>query len=252
VVLAGILLGASCGREEQGQVRFDIVGAVGAWVDAWNTRDLDRVEDLFLTDSTVTYFSSEREGLIRGIDAVREHHVSMGFVAGGAPAESELWIEDAEYRLHNQHYVVTAVWYFGDRAASRDSIQRGPMTAVYVRVGNNSDHASYRIGHMHFSEYQERTMPAYVIANISVTDPVQYEDYKKLAGPSVAAYDGKYLVRGGTAEVLEGAWTPNRIVVLEFPSIERAKEWWNSSEYAAAIGIRHVSAESDLILVEGY
>ena len=95
-------------------------------------------------------------------------------------------------------------------------------------------------------------MPAYVIANIAVTDPVQYEDYKKLAGPSVAAYDGKYLVRGGTAEILEGDWRPNRVVVLEFPSMERAKEWWNSDSYGAAIGIRHASADSEMILVEGY
>ena len=95
-------------------------------------------------------------------------------------------------------------------------------------------------------------MPAYVIANITVSDPVRYEEYKKLAGPSVAGYDGKYLVRGGTAEVLEGGWMPNRVVVLEFPSVERAREWWNSNEYAAAIGIRHASAESEMIMVEGY
>jgi len=95
-------------------------------------------------------------------------------------------------------------------------------------------------------------MPAYVIANIEVTDPATYEEYKKLAGPSVVAYDGKYLVRGGAAEVLEGGWTPKRVVVLEFPSLERAKEWWNSESYAAAIGIRHAAARSELVLVEGY
>jgi uncharacterized protein (DUF1330 family) len=95
-------------------------------------------------------------------------------------------------------------------------------------------------------------MPAYVIANIEVTDPGQYEEYKKLAGPSVAEYDGRYLVRGGAAEILEGEWTPNRLVVLEFPSLERAREWWNSESYAAAIGIRHSAARSDILLVEGY
>jgi len=152
-LLAGALTWVSCGQEEQGQARFDIIRAVGTWVDAWNTRDLDRVDDLFLTDSTVTYFSSEREGLIRGIEAVREHHVNMGFAPGGAPAESELWIEDVNYRQPGLYYVVTAVWYFGDRTAPRDSIQHGPMTAVYVRVGNDEYNSSYRIGHMHFSEY---------------------------------------------------------------------------------------------------
>ncbi len=148
-VLVGTLTWTSCRSEEQRQAQFDVIGAVAAWVGAWNARDLDRVDDLFLTDSTVTYFSSEREGLIRGIDAVREHHVTMGFVSGGAATESELWIEDAAYRQRNPYYVVTAIWYFGDRTAPRDSIQRGPMTAVYVRVGDDS----YRIGHMHFSEY---------------------------------------------------------------------------------------------------
>ena len=95
-------------------------------------------------------------------------------------------------------------------------------------------------------------MPAYVIANIEVTDPEQYEEYKRLAGPSVAEYDGRYLVRGGAAEVLEGEWEPKRVVVLEFPSLEREREWWNSASYAAAIGIRHAAARSQLILVGGY
>ncbi len=147
-VLVGTLTWTSCRSEEQRQARFDVIGAVDAWVGTWNTRDLDRVDDLFLTDSTVTYFSSEREGLIRGIDAVREHHVTMGFVSGGTTADTELWIEHADYRQRNQHYVVTAIWYFGDRTALRDSVQRGPMTAVYVRTDDG-----YRIGHMHFSEY---------------------------------------------------------------------------------------------------
>ncbi len=94
-------------------------------------------------------------------------------------------------------------------------------------------------------------MSAYVIVDIEITDPVRYEDYKKLAAPTVAAYGGKYVVRGGRAEPLEGNRTPGRVVVLEFPSFDRAKEWWASEEYAEAKGLRHASALSEMILVDG-
>ena len=94
-------------------------------------------------------------------------------------------------------------------------------------------------------------MPAYIIVDIEVTDPVQYEDYKKLAAATVEAYDGRYIVRGGTAEQLEGDRTPNRIVVLEFPTVNRAKEWWASEDYKPAKAMRHASATSQMIVVEG-
>ncbi len=94
-------------------------------------------------------------------------------------------------------------------------------------------------------------MPAYIIVDVEVTDPVQYEDYKKLAAATVEAYDGRYIVRGGTAEQLEGDRTPNRIVVLEFPTLERAKEWWASEDYKPAKAMRHASATSQMIVVEG-
>jgi uncharacterized protein (DUF1330 family) len=94
-------------------------------------------------------------------------------------------------------------------------------------------------------------MAAYIIVDIEVTDPVQYEDYKKLAAATVAAYDGRYVVRGGTAERLEGEWTPKRVVVLEFPTVERAKEWWDSEDYRPAKSMRHAAATSQMIVVEG-
>lgn len=94
-------------------------------------------------------------------------------------------------------------------------------------------------------------MPAYVIVNIDVKDPVRYEDYKRQAAATVTAYGGRYVVRGGAAEVLEGSWTPKRIVVLEFPSMARAREWIDSPEYAPARRLRHETAESEMILVEG-
>jgi uncharacterized protein (DUF1330 family) len=94
-------------------------------------------------------------------------------------------------------------------------------------------------------------MTAYVILDIEVTDPAGYEDYKKLAPPAVALYGGKYIARGGKSETLEGDWLPNRVVVLEFPSVEKAKAWINSPEYASARALRHKYATSKTIVVEG-
>jgi uncharacterized protein (DUF1330 family) len=94
-------------------------------------------------------------------------------------------------------------------------------------------------------------MPAYVIVDIQVTDPVGYEEYKKLAPPIVAAYGGKYLARGGKTETLEGDWLPKRLVILEFESAERAKAWLNSPEYRAPRQLRHQTTKTNMVIVEG-
>jgi uncharacterized protein (DUF1330 family) len=94
-------------------------------------------------------------------------------------------------------------------------------------------------------------MAAYVITDIDVSDPVRYEDYKALSGSSAARYGGKFLVRGGPHQTLEGDWQPHRVVVLEFPSAEQAREWWSSPEYEEAKAIRRAASESRIILVEG-
>jgi uncharacterized protein (DUF1330 family) len=94
-------------------------------------------------------------------------------------------------------------------------------------------------------------MATYVIVDIEVVDPEEYEEYKKLAAPSVSVYGGRYLVRGGVVEVLEGEWETNRFVVLEFASADLARRWWGSPEYSAAKGIRHRTARTKMILVEG-
>ena len=94
-------------------------------------------------------------------------------------------------------------------------------------------------------------MAAYVIVDIKVNEPVEYEEYKRLAGPTVGAYGGRYVVRGGAAEVLEGEWVPNRLVVLEFPTAAQAKIWWGSAEYSVAKAIRQRTAHTNMVLVEG-
>jgi uncharacterized protein (DUF1330 family) len=94
-------------------------------------------------------------------------------------------------------------------------------------------------------------MPAYVIVNIEVTDPQRYREYIEVAPASIASFGGRYLARGGRAERLEGNWEPKRFVVLEFPTYERAREWWASDEYAGPKALRQASSRASMILVEG-
>ena len=94
-------------------------------------------------------------------------------------------------------------------------------------------------------------MAAYIIANIEVTDPEGYPAYLEGGRGSAEKYGGKYIVRGGKAETLEGERQPHRTVVLEFPSVEQARAWWDSPEYSAAKPFRRKAATSSFILVEG-
>ncbi|MGH7498922.1 MAG: DUF1330 domain-containing protein [Gemmatimonadales bacterium] len=94
-------------------------------------------------------------------------------------------------------------------------------------------------------------MPAYVVVQIAIEDPVAYERYKVLAPPSIEAYGGRYVVRGGPSEVLEGSWQPPRLVVLEFPTAAQARLWWASPEYAPAKALRRGCAQTEMLLVEG-
>ena len=94
-------------------------------------------------------------------------------------------------------------------------------------------------------------MAAYVVFEIDVTNPEEYEEYKKLSGPAIAQYGGRYLVRGGRTETLEGDWSPRRLVIVEFESVAAAKKWWSSPEYSRARAIRNRAADSKLIVAEG-
>src|SRR5690242_14645032 len=95
-------------------------------------------------------------------------------------------------------------------------------------------------------------MPAYVIVDVQIHDPEVYAEYKSLTPAAIAAYGGRFVVRGGATQTLEGDWVPGRIVVLEFESVERANEWWASAEYAPAKALRQRSATTRMILVDGY
>lgn len=95
-------------------------------------------------------------------------------------------------------------------------------------------------------------MKAYIIADVNITDTVQYETYKKLTPGSLKPFDGKFIVRGGMADTLEGDWQPSRVVVLEFPSLEKANAWWSSDSYAPAKAIRQSASKTRMIVVEGW
>lgn len=94
-------------------------------------------------------------------------------------------------------------------------------------------------------------MAAYFIVDVEVTDPAGFEEYRQLVPATLAQYGGRFLVRGGVTEQLEGDWQPRRVVVLEFPSLEQAKRWYHSEEYREPKALRFKTAKTNLILVEG-
>ena len=94
-------------------------------------------------------------------------------------------------------------------------------------------------------------MAAYVILDATIHDLEKYADYRKKTPDIVAQYGGKFLARGGAVEVLEGDWKPGRVVVLEFATVEQAREWWSSKEYEDPKALRQGASEGSMILVEG-
>jgi uncharacterized protein (DUF1330 family) len=94
-------------------------------------------------------------------------------------------------------------------------------------------------------------MAAYFIVDLEITDAAGFEEYRQLVPATIEKYGGRYLVRGGRVETLEGEWQPKRVVVLEFPTVEQAKRWYDSQEYRAPKALRFRTARSKMILVEG-
>ena len=94
-------------------------------------------------------------------------------------------------------------------------------------------------------------MPAYLIADIDVTDPAAYAEYRRTVGDSIAAFGGRFLARGGKTETLEGDWKPKRVVIVEFASMERLRAWYASPEYAPALALRKRASDSSLVMTDG-
>jgi uncharacterized protein (DUF1330 family) len=95
-------------------------------------------------------------------------------------------------------------------------------------------------------------MPAYVIADTDIKDHKTYDEYKRQVLPIIAKFGGRFIVRGGPHEVLEGQWRPHRIVVIEFPDMTAIKAWYNSPEYAPLLAMRQPAATDHLVAVEGF
>jgi uncharacterized protein (DUF1330 family) len=94
-------------------------------------------------------------------------------------------------------------------------------------------------------------MPAYLIADVEVIDSESYEDYRRQVAPVVAKFGGRFLVRGGPHVVLEGQWQPQRLVVIEFPSMEALTSWYRSPDYTPLIALRQSASKGALVAVEG-
>ncbi len=122
---------------------------VQAWTTMWNSYNLSLVDQLFLADSRVTYFSSEFEGLITGIKALRDHHKGFGFVEGGKENPNKLWVEDLHTTVYDSSAIINGIWFFRKGATDSNKPQRGPVTIIYVLTENG-----YKIAHMHFAHYK--------------------------------------------------------------------------------------------------
>ena len=94
-------------------------------------------------------------------------------------------------------------------------------------------------------------MSAYLIADVTVTDPATMEEYRKLLPATLAPYGGRFIVRGGAHQTVEGDWKPNRLVILEFPTLEQAKRWYDSEQYREPKAMRLRAARTNLVMVEG-
>ena len=94
-------------------------------------------------------------------------------------------------------------------------------------------------------------MSAYVVVQVEVHDSERYERYKEMVPPTLEAYGGRFLVRGGATQTVEGSWSPPRLVVLEFDSIEQAKAWWGSEEYREAKQLRQETTHTEMIIAQG-
>jgi uncharacterized protein (DUF1330 family) len=94
-------------------------------------------------------------------------------------------------------------------------------------------------------------MAAYLIADIEVTNPAGYDEYRRQVPATVEKYGGRFVVRGGASETLEGEWGPKRVVVLEFPTMDALKRWYNSAEYKPLIALRQKNASGNVIAVQG-
>jgi len=148
LVLCLSLCFACAPRQNENIAEQEVQGLMKQWLELWRTYDLNMLDEIFWNDPQLTYFSSEKRGLIKGFDALKPHHEGFGFVAGGKLASRSLWLEDIHITLHQATAVVDAIWYFGDKQMPRDHVQQGPCTFVIIK-----DEDRAKIAHVHFGNY---------------------------------------------------------------------------------------------------
>lgn len=149
-----LLIGLLCGRTALSQSAGDrrlVERLVARWERSWNSYDLREVDSVFWGDQSVTYFSSERAGLIQGIVALRQHHEGFGFVAGGKAVPTRLWLTDTTTRWHSGVATVLATWHF---RREDGTTQSGPVTLVISPRGRG-----FRITHAHFASAPSPSSP---------------------------------------------------------------------------------------------
>ncbi len=139
----------SCARQNVELRQQEVESLMQQWLKLWNSYDTNQLDDIFWNSPDLTYFSSEKKGLIKGFDQLKPHHEGFGFVAGGKTPANALWLEDVSITLHQNTAVVDAIWFFGDEQMPRDSVQQGPCTFVIVR----DEEEEVKIAHVHFGNY---------------------------------------------------------------------------------------------------
>lgn len=127
----------------------DVDEVIDKWLNLWATYDLDLLDDIFLQSEALTYFSSEKLGLIQGYDEMIPHHEGFGFVSGGKTPEKSLWLEELETRFYGESVMVAGIWYFGDRSVPKEEVQKGPVTFVLTQNAKGQ----LKITHTHFANY---------------------------------------------------------------------------------------------------
>lgn len=148
-ILITIVLLACSTSSKKNLTEPEVQLVMNNWLELWASYDLDKIEDVFWNSPALTYFSSEKRGLIKGFDQLKPHHEAFGFVAGGKPASNSLWLREMNITIHRQTAVVDAIWYFGDKLLPEDSVQQGPCTFVIIRDTNKQA----QIAHVHFGNY---------------------------------------------------------------------------------------------------
>jgi len=127
--------------------QVEVTTVIDKWVNLWATYNLDLLDEIFYQSEDLTYFSSEKEGLIKGYKQILPHHEGFGFVKGGKEPPVDLWLENITIRINGENAMVAATWYNGDKSGERESTPHGPVTFVLLR----DEQGAVKISHAHFA-----------------------------------------------------------------------------------------------------